>query len=1191
VRGEEVVAGAQERHEPGAGSAHQADAEPVHRADAGPAHRADPGPAHRADPGSVHRADPRPEGSEPRPSRPGRDVSGLPTGVGLLAQPFSRRSLLVSGGAGLGVAALAGGLGASVLAPVAGAAEGAGGGYSLQTPYFSISGAEGAITSLAFSPQGTASYGPNLLAGSGLYFQFLSDGGQVVATSSAATAVTGADSLVVTIPIVDHAVVSQTEQNNGYDIADGGGVVQSFVAPDVPLTGLGLGLFSAFSARPTGVLDVAIHEDDPAGAVVFSASVPPSALAQISGGPNLTMLSLPSLSLTAGGTYVIELTSSDAAWAALYQDPATLTGGELYLGGTLKSGAELMFQLLSSTGTLEYQAVWSITASGASLSSSLVLDVAGAHTLDKLGFELVTPWEYSGYDTTDPATTPFSRFFDSEGSYFCIEQFKRRPSLFGEFSFDIGAHSSYPSAGERRWIAATGQNGYDLQFEWPDICLHFAMAADSMTFKFYQSGYATSSSGHSIDVAAGSSLSYPFTLSVSPHSEAVPDWYPAISSSNALVDRYMASFLYSRGFAWLRGAYGSDWCDWMHFALDWIDGPQRDGLRTQIEAITLSDDGYVWTFNPFGSYAWPFPGPPYDSRHFTTNGMYILGVCHYYSWTGDEEFLAKMLPRARAAMRYYLDALGGSSGLVTVDRGEVGTTGRPAHTGEDGAPGTNYWDLISYGWKDAYVNVYFYGALGALAELEAAAGEHAASESLLALRRRARQVFNDTFWVDVDLPGSTGGGRYIQTVDRRGVAHDHGATYLNLEAMRFGLPSAEQGKRILAWLDTGTTALTTNRLVLDPGGPSLSLAAGDTAVQSFLATGDFTHVAPQISTDGASNDTSEMTLSLFAGSYPDGTLVASRHYVGVYDGGFDNVLEVPLQPAEYYYLEVSETSGPIVWAGSSDSYSDGSAYHNGSALSSPSTLALVVVSPHQAGPADTYTTYGWTPRTTTRKNNFNYVWEWSGVTVPWGQQLEDGGADLYISGFDMLARTLYSSPDDAFSRLEALLGRYSLPDRLCGGSPLYLGEIPENEVSAGGVGVDVPFPESALAPACFVYAFLGLQATPSRLLAEPHLPAAMDSVTVTNVGYQGHHLTLTVDRHQVTVEGLGGPARHLPYRSGVPVVIVGAPLPPGESAPPGPPAGPPAGPGAPPTGRPGGPITGRPGGPPAGPGGPSPARR
>lgn len=1047
----------------------------------------------------------------------------------------SRRQVL----RGMGATASAFAIGAVPLRAGAGAgASGSAGPYSLETPYFALKGTDGAVTSLAFSPDGSGHYGENLLVAPGLYFQFLSDGAQVIATSPETKVTSTTESLTLNIPVYNYNVVSQLRFSNGYDIVDGGGAGQTFVAPDVVLSQLGLNLFSATGhTRPTANLSVSILEGGPTGSEVFAAIVTPSDLAQLSGGALLTYIPLNALELTSGATYFIKLETSDATWAVQYQDSADYSGGEFYGFGGLnpQPGKEMTFVLESLTGVLEYQATWKISLSGPYLSSSIAVTPTDTHVVTKAGFELTTAWMFSGYDSTDPATAPFMNFFDSEGEFLPIQEFKRRPGMWGEFSFDIGAGSNYVEAGTRKWIHCSGQRGYDLEFAWPDIVCHFAMAADAMTYKFYQSGYAPSTT-LSKTVAANSTIAFPFNVTVSPQTGEVPEWYPQFASSNTLVDTYMSNFYWDRAFGWLRGAYGTDWLDWEGLALDWQGGPQREGQRILIEAITQDPDGYVWTWNPAGAESWPFPGPPYDSRHFTTNGMYILGIAHYYAWTGDRAFLAKMLPKAELAMEYYVEVLGGSSGLVTVDRGEVGTTGRPTHTGEDGAPGTNYWDLISYGWKDAYVNLYFFGALDALADLEFAAGNRSAGQRMLALRNKVRQSYISTFWTPVELPDGRKGGRFIQTIDERGLRHDHGATYLNLEAMRFGLPSRSQGRMILDWLDSGSTELTSNIIYLPGSGSGITIPAGGTLVQTFTAPGQFTHVAPQVSTNGVSNDSSEMTVSLYEGAYPNGSIVASERYVGVYNGWYAS-LAVPLQQAGTYYLEISNTVGPIVWEATNSTNPNGVVYQDGKVLASPSALSLVVVSPHELGPEDIYSRWGWAPRTTTRKNNFNYLWLWAGFTVPWGAQLEDGGADLYEVGFDVMARARYSTADDAFSKMEAVLQRYSLPDRLCGGPPLYLGEEPEDELQAGAVGVDIPFPESGLAPASFLYAFIGLQATPTRLSVRPRLPGAIDWVSVTNVAYRGRTLGIKVDRQHVEVTGWSKNTVRYAYGPGEEIVL------------------------------------------------------
>ncbi|MBN2355063.1 hypothetical protein JXO59_03060, partial [candidate division KSB1 bacterium] len=62
------------------------------------------------------------------------------------------------------------------------------------------------------------------------------------------------------------------------------------------------------------------------------------------------------------------------------------------------------------------------------------------------------------------------------------------------------------------------------------------------------------------------------------------------------------------------------------------------------------------------------------------------------------------------------------------------------------------------------------------------------------------------------------------------------------------------------------------------------------------------------------------------------------------------------------------------------------------------------------------------PRSTTRRNIEYYVWTWSNPErIPWGYQVQDGGAVLGFSYHDMMARLITDGPDDAWQRLKDIL--------------------------------------------------------------------------------------------------------------------------------------------------------------------------
>ena len=58
------------------------------------------------------------------------------------------------------------------------------------------------------------------------------------------------------------------------------------------------------------------------------------------------------------------------------------------------------------------------------------------------------------------------------------------------------------------------------------------------------------------------------------------------------------------------------------------------------------------------------------------------------------------------------------------------------------------------------------------------------------------------------------------------------------------------------------------------------------------------------------------------------------------------------------------------------------------------------------------------PRSTTLRNIDYYVWNWSAPeSVPWGNQVQDGGSVLGWSYHDLMARLKTAGPDAAAARL------------------------------------------------------------------------------------------------------------------------------------------------------------------------------
>ena len=377
-----------------------------------------------------------------------------------------------------------------------------------------------------------------------------------------------------------------------------------------------------------------------------------------------------------------------------------------------------------------------------------------------------------------------------------------------------------------------------------------------------------------------------------------------------------------------------------------------------------------------------------DTRHPITNPHFIRGCCDYFDWTHDVVFLRENLVRMRKALRYALTEFRvRENHCVTVPW--VGHDGRSGIViEEDGKKsiriglgvGGNYFDLLPFGGRDGAATIYLYDALRHFTALEQAVADHPewaaqsedvfAVEDLATLTNTVRQDFQQRFW-------NAETRRFVGWIDVEGRAYDYGFTFLNQQAIHYGLASPEQAQSILAWLD------------------------GSREV---------------------ANDTS--------------------------------------RGADIYHWRFA-------------------------------------------------------PRLTTRRNVETYQWVWSAPeTIAWGDQVQDGGAVLGFSYYDIMSRIKVRGPDDAWQRLEEILkwfrevqaeggyrAYYAKPGRgtMQGGGP------------AGGLGMDQEFMESVLVPQVMLYGFLGLTPEPTGFAIAPQLPKGWPSLTVSRVRLHDHEVEITSD--------------------------------------------------------------------------------
>jgi hypothetical protein len=376
-----------------------------------------------------------------------------------------------------------------------------------------------------------------------------------------------------------------------------------------------------------------------------------------------------------------------------------------------------------------------------------------------------------------------------------------------------------------------------------------------------------------------------------------------------------------------------------------------------------------------------------DTRHPTTGSLFLHGSTEYFAWTRDLAFLRANAGRMRSALRFALDEFevragkhvrvpwvghDGRSGLVI---GPDGTKSRRSGLGV----GNNYWDLLPFGGHDAMATMNLCDALDRMAELEAAVEAHPewavpadgdpfAAADLRRLAAEVRTDFQTRFW-------NAERGRFVGWIDVEGRAHDHGFTFLNLEAIHYGMATPEQARSILDWID------------------------GKRVVEGDTSTG-----------------------------------------------------------------------------------------------------------------ADIYR-WRFAPRATTRRNVEDYVWVWSGPeTIPWGGQVQDGGAVLGFSYFDLMARLRTNGPDDAWRRLREILAWFR-EVQAEGGYRAYYAQPGRGSLqgggTAGGLGLDQEFLESVLVPQVMLYGFMGFRPGPDGFTVNPRLPAGWPSLSVSGVHVGDQVLEIT----------------------------------------------------------------------------------
>ncbi len=161
------------------------------------------------------------------------------------------------------------------------------------------------------------------------------------------------------------------------------------------------------------------------------------------------------------------------------------------------------------------------------------------------------------------------------------------------------------------------------------------------------------------------------------------------------------------------------------------------------------------------------------------------------------------------------------------------------------------------------------------------------------------------------------------------------------------------------------------------------------------------------------------------------------------------------------------------------------------------------------------------PRSTTRRNVDYYFWGWSNPeSIPFGAQVQDGGAVLGWSYHDLMARLVTAGPEDTARRLGEIC-RWFDETQAAGGYRAYYSDPTRGTMQggnvAGGLGLDREFFESILVPQVMLYGFLGFKPTAEGCEIAPRLPGDWPSLEVTGIHIHDHVLDVSARGKEIGV--------------------------------------------------------------------------
>ena len=168
--------------------------------------------------------------------------------------------------------------------------------------------------------------------------------------------------------------------------------------------------------------------------------------------------------------------------------------------------------------------------------------------------------------------------------------------------------------------------------------------------------------------------------------------------------------------------------------------------------------------------------------------------------------------------------------------------------------------------------------------------------------------------------------------------------------------------------------------------------------------------------------------------------------------------------------------------------------------------------------------YHWqfAPRTTTIRNVETYGWVYRHPeAIAYGGQVQDGGAVLGFSFYDVMARLRARGADDAWARLRAITDWYARA-HAAGGYEAYYQQLGEGTLQGaghgGGLGIQQEFFESVMIARLPIEGFAGFSPLPDGFALRPRLPADWPELSLGPLRWRRVSVDVRITREAIELE-------------------------------------------------------------------------